>query len=92
MEALDLAAEDVFITAAATGGRAKLLRPSDKRTVARWCILVATLFDQGQAEPRLGTTFHQEFCRGIIPDGVCVWLANVVPTTRRPLRSHSSRN
>jgi len=67
---------------AAKGRSAKLLRPSDKRTVARWCVLVATLFDQGQAQPRLDATFHQAFYRDAIPEGVGVWLASVVPPTR----------
>ena len=79
MEALDLAAEDVFVTAAAMGRSAKLLRPSDKETVARWCVLVATLFDQGQAQPRLDATFHHAVYAGDIPEGVAVWLASVVP-------------
>ena len=86
MEALDLAAEDVFVTAAAKGRSAKLLRPSDKRTVGRWCVLVATLFDQGQAQPRLDATFHQAFYRGAIPEGVAVWRASVVPDDTAPGR------
>jgi hypothetical protein len=85
MNDLDLAAEDMFVTAAAKGRSAKLLRPSDKRTVARWCVLVATLFDQGQAQPRLDRTFHEAFYGGAIPEGVGVWLSSVVPDDKAPV-------
>jgi hypothetical protein len=85
MEALDLAAESVFVDAAARGRSAKILRPADKQTVARWCVLVATLFDQGQAQPRLDSTFHRAFYRGVIPEGVGVWLASVAADDTAPV-------
>jgi hypothetical protein len=85
MNDLDHAAEDVFVTAAAKGGSVKLTSPSDKLTVARWCVLVATLFDQGQGQPRLDARFHHAFYRGAIPEGVGVWLANVVPDDTAPI-------
>jgi hypothetical protein len=53
--------------------------------VARWCVLVATLFDQGQRQPRLDARFHHAFYRGAIPEGVGVWLASVVPDDTAPI-------
>ena len=85
MNDLDHAAEDVFVTDAVKGRSAKLTSPSDKLTVARWCVLVATLFDQGQGQPRLDSTVHRTFYGGSIPEGATVWLASIVPDDSAPM-------
>jgi len=85
MNDLDHAAEDVFATEAARGRAAKLVSPSDKATVARWSVLVAMLFDQGQGQPRLDSSMHRGFMDGSIPKGTGVWLANVVPDDSAPM-------
>ena len=85
MNDLDRAAEDVFATDAARGRTVKLTSPSEKATFARWCVLVAILFDQGQGQPRLASTVHDAFFRGSIPDGTGVWLASVLPDDSAPM-------
>lgn len=62
------------MTDAAEGRSAKLTNPSDKLTVARWCVLVAILFDQGQGQPRLRSSVHHALYGGSITEGVNVWL------------------
>ena len=84
MNDLDHAAEGVFVTAAAKGHEVKLPSLADKLTTARWCVLIAILFDQAQAEPRIDADFHRAFFLGDIPDGVGVWLAHVMPEEDAP--------
>jgi hypothetical protein len=84
MNDLDHAAESIFVTAAAKGHEIKLASLDDKFTLARWCVLIAILFDQAQAGPRIAADFHRAFYRGEIPDGVAIWLAQVVPDDQAP--------
>jgi hypothetical protein len=84
MERLDVEAEDIFLTRAVMGVSAKITSPTEKRTVARWCVLIGILFDQGQATPRIGPPVHQSLHAGDVPDGVWVWLAHTEPTDDAP--------
>lgn len=79
MNDLDHAAEELFVTHAATGYPARLDRMADKATVARWCSLVSVLFDQAQARPRLGRGEHQAVYGGQVPEGAAIWLAATEP-------------
>jgi hypothetical protein len=79
MDQLDHAAEDLFLTQAATGFDVRLERESDKAVLARWCSLVAALLDQTQAEPVLDASAHRPIYNGCIPDGVFIWLFRTEP-------------
>jgi hypothetical protein len=84
MEKLDRAAEDAFLTRAAIGLDAKLVKPADKKVVARWCSLIAILFDQAQAVPRVGETVPTSLYAGEVPEGARVWLAQMQPNDGTP--------
>jgi hypothetical protein len=86
MERLDRAAEDLFATDAARGRPAKVEPMADRKTIARWCCLVAILWDQKQKPPRLGPEAHQAVFNGEVPEGAGVWLAaTAAPTPSDPL-------
>jgi hypothetical protein len=74
MNELDHAAEDVFTTRAAMGLDVKLVATAEKTTVARWCSLIAVLFDRLANPVRLGSASHDALYAGGIPDGTMVWL------------------
>ena len=78
MNDLDLAAEDAFATRAAIGHYVKLAAPADKAVLARWCCLIAVLFDRASETPCLGAATHRALRAGRVPDGAMVWLAATV--------------
>ncbi len=93
MENLDLAAEELFATSAALGGPVRIESPADRHTVARWCLLVAVLFDQAQRPPRLGRDVHEALRRGEMPPDVGVWLAATeFPAADEPLASGHAKD
>ena len=79
MNELDHAAEDVFTTKAAMGFDVKLVATADKRTVARWCSLIAVLFDRLADPVRLGSVTHHALHTGGVPDGTMIWLGAALP-------------
>jgi len=85
MNKLDLAAEDIFATRAAMGHDVKLVATADKTTVARWCSLIAVLFDRASDIVRLGTSAYKALYEGGIPEGTNVWLAAAQPEQGWPL-------
>jgi hypothetical protein len=91
MEKLDLAAEELFATSAALGYPVRVESSADRHTLARWCLLVAALFDQAQRPPRLGEPVHHALYRGDIPPDIGVWLAATdFPEADEPLaRAHA---
>ncbi|HEX6699393.1 MAG TPA: hypothetical protein VF101_01545 [Gaiellaceae bacterium] len=92
MDRLDRAAERIFATDAARGRETKVERLADRKTLARWCCLVAILWDQKQKPPRLGPDVHRAVFDGEIPDGTGIWLVSVeAPTGRQPLLLYGTR-
>lgn len=79
MHRLDLAAEDLFVTLAATGYDVRLGLLAEQETLARWCSLIAVLLDQTQARPLLGPTVHRAVYHGRVPAGVHVWMLRTEP-------------
>lgn len=79
MDELDHAAEDLFLTVAATGHSARLGKLSDQATVARWCALIAALSDQIQAIPVLSKRVHTAVYGGEMPEGTRIWLMRMHP-------------
>jgi hypothetical protein len=93
MHRLDLAGEELFATAAALGRPAGVESPVDRHTLARWCLLIAVLFDQAQRPPRLGQTVHRALYRGDLPPDVGVWLAATEsPEADEPLASAHAKD
>jgi hypothetical protein len=78
MERLDLDAESAFLTHAVTGYGARLGQ-SERGLIARWCSLVAILFDQVQHAPVLDADVHRTLFDGAVPDGTMIWLARTEP-------------
>jgi integrase len=78
MNELDHAAEAVFATRAAMGVPVQLVAKADKTTVARWCSLVAILFDCA-SEVRLGRATYDALYTGGVPDGTAIWLGGRMP-------------
>jgi hypothetical protein len=91
MNKLDLAAEEIFATPAAMGFYRKLAAPAAKITVARWCSLIAVLFDRASDVVRLGTSTYEALYDGDIPDGTFVWLAEALPEQGEPLAFGSTK-
>jgi hypothetical protein len=79
MNRLDLEAEAIFLDHAVRGFSVRVDRHNDKKLLARWCLLVAVLFDQAQETPVLGTDAHEALCQGDLPDGVLIWLLRTEP-------------
>jgi hypothetical protein len=79
MNDLDLEAEEILLTHAATGYNVKLTKLRDVEVVARWCCLVAVLLDQILAEPILSAETQKDVYRGAIPQGTGIWLLQARP-------------
>jgi hypothetical protein len=92
MDRLDHAAEDMFLTSAVLGREARITNPVDKETLARSCALIAVLFDQSQAPPRLDRQVHHSLYAGRVPHGARVWLAHTDPTGEAPLAWGSAKD
>jgi hypothetical protein len=91
MNKLDLAAEEVFATPAAMGFYRKLVASADKMRVARWCSLIAVLFDRTSDAVRLGTSTYEALYKGGVPAGTFVWLAEALPEQGEPLAFGSTK-
>lgn len=93
MMRLDFAAEGLFATAAALGKPAYVESPVDRHTLARWCLLIAVLFDQAQHPPRLDQRIHDALYRGDIPPDVGIWLATTeFPGVDEPLAAAHAKD
>jgi hypothetical protein len=79
LDRLDHDAEDLFLTRAVLGHPAKLGLQKEKETVARWCVLVAVLFDQMKRVPTLDADVHKALYGGAVPDGTRIWLTRTDP-------------
>lgn len=84
MDRLDHEAEELFCTMAARGDATVVADPLDRYTIARWCVLIAILCDQGQAQPRIGHETLAQLYAGKMPSGVRVWLARTEPPLSDP--------
>jgi hypothetical protein len=69
MNELDHAAEGVFATHAAMGIPVKVVAQADKTKVARWCSLIAILFDRASDVVRLGHSTYEALYAGEVPEG-----------------------
>lgn len=79
MERLDRKAEAIFLDQASRGYPVRLSLLADRETLARWCLLVATLCDQTQGAPVIPGSVHTAVCNGDIPDGVRIWGFRTIP-------------
>jgi hypothetical protein len=79
MNQLDHAAEELFLTASATGHAVKLGLHRDKQTLALWCCLVASLLDQTQRSPVVPSSSRRAIANGDVPAGAAVWMFRTDP-------------
>ena len=92
MNRLDHAAEDLFLTHAVTGYDVKLAFMEEKTTLARWCALVAALFDQTLNPPRFPKRVHEAVYVGQVPDDMQAWLFRTQPPEGRDLAWGGNRH
>ena len=78
MDQLDHDAEDLFLNLAAIGFSVRLEHMADRALLARWCALIAILFDQAQGTPSLGPSTHRAI-KDRVPDETRLWLLRIEP-------------
>jgi len=92
MEKLDLATEDSFLTHAILGLPVRLDRMHHKETLARWCALVAALFDQAARHSFLPKRVHDALYAGGVPEDMQAWIYRTIPPEGKEVAWGGSRH